>query len=89
MTAPHSLHHGDFACGQRTRPDHFHIRGNFATGMHTTSPPTALGGFATGMRTSSISLATVDFATGMRAATTAAIPRHHYPTEPSPVAITV
>jgi hypothetical protein len=89
MTAPHSLHHGDFAYGERTRPDHFHIHGNFATGTHTTSPPTALGDFATGMRTTSISPATGDFATGMRAAPTVAMPRRHYPSEPSPVAITV
>ncbi|HYB27962.1 MAG TPA: hypothetical protein VEF89_15195 [Solirubrobacteraceae bacterium] len=89
MTAPHSLYHGDFAYGQRTRPDHFQIRGNFATGMHITSPPTALGDFATGMRTSSISPATGDFATGMRAAPIAAIPRLHYSSERSPVVITV
>jgi hypothetical protein len=89
MTAPHIIHRDDFAYGQRTRTDQFHIRGNFATGMHATSPPTALGDFATGMRSSSISPATGDFATGMRAAPTVAIPRHHYPSEPRLVAVTV
>ena len=89
MTAPHSLYHGDFAYGQRTRPDHFQIRGNFATGMHITSPPTTLGDFGTGMRSTSISPAIGDFATGMRAAPTAVTPRHHHATEPSPVAVTV
>jgi len=61
-----SLYYGDFAKGQRTRHNHTHTLGEFATGMRNASTPTAIGDFATGMRTTSTPPTTGDFATGMR-----------------------
>ncbi len=58
---------GDLARGQRTDNSCAGIRGDFATGLRTSSASPSIGDFATGARIAS-SLAVIgDFGTGMRA----------------------
>ncbi len=57
---------GDFARGQRHDSAAGRVRGDFATGMRTTSMLRVAGDFASGMRTLPRVLTVGDFATGMR-----------------------